>query len=680
MSFGASFLEDEDAKHYNPSCMPHATLLAGVIIAQPGGPGGLVGVAPGATFGRYAIAGCKHNGNDEKLLKALGRAVDDRVNILVYSIGSGGEYSQDHLNAAWNKLTEHGILAVTSAGNSGDKGIFHAQDPSSAVDVLGTGAVDSTASIDIAYLATYITSESTPVEFAWRNGTAGPQTMGWESVALPLWTDLNATRPGYGCGALPDSTPDLSNRIVLLEGSDCSDAVMAANVADKGARYILISNEHHEQSLQAPHIYLPAVKAIATVDQQTGKKWAQLLGLGAAVVLNMTTDLTRFTLLAQPSGQAVRMSAFSQWGPTMDGYLNTKVSAPGSGILTTTCVALGAYEITGGTSIAAPYLAGMAALVAQARNTTDWTVLSSLLVTTAQPLRHDHGRLENSTVDGGLASVAQQGGGMAQALNAATAPAVLSRWKLEFNDTAHRTVLNFTVKNTTPHPITYQLTNMPAVTVYALDTDKKNPLSYDDIMNRHGAVAAPATLEVLPSSKITVHGNGEVVVEIRALDPPNVDLDRLPVFSGFLELSSSNGSTYTLPYLGTAGSIHDAPTLHTLQSSSQPGQTVWLPHKEPTISIGVGLATKQLDFMVVNARTKMAVGPPSKIEYLGEVSRVDDQIEWDGRLMDGTTLPAGEYQIQGRALKPFGAPEKANDWTTLYSSTLTIAWNTSTPS
>ncbi|KAK8022366.1 hypothetical protein PG993_013133 [Apiospora rasikravindrae] len=77
VSFGREWLEEDDKNNPDPECKSHATSIAGVIAAQPGtsGPAGYRGgVAPGVQLGSYAIAGCAHGGNDEKLLQALDRA------------------------------------------------------------------------------------------------------------------------------------------------------------------------------------------------------------------------------------------------------------------------------------------------------------------------------------------------------------------------------------------------------------------------------------------------------------------------------------------------------------------------------------------------------------------------------------------------------------------------------
>ncbi|KAK2603660.1 hypothetical protein QQS21_004133 [Conoideocrella luteorostrata] len=82
-----------------------------------------------------------------------------------------------------------------------------------------------------------------------------------------------------------------------------------------------------------------------------------------------------------------------------------------------------------GTSFAAPVVAGIVALVAEARRTLSPATLSSLLISTAKPLGP-------SSQD--LYTVAQQGGGMVAALDAVDARTLVEPATLPFNDTDHR--------------------------------------------------------------------------------------------------------------------------------------------------------------------------------------------------------------------------------------------------
>ena len=78
------------------------------------------------------------------------------------------------------------------------------------------------------------------------------------------------------------------------------------------------------------------------------------------------------------------IAVFSSRGPSPWGQIKPDVSAPGVGILST--LPGGGYGLSNGTSMAAPHVAGLAALLLQAKPTLNYTDVVSLLKTTAIPL------------------------------------------------------------------------------------------------------------------------------------------------------------------------------------------------------------------------------------------------------------------------------------------------------
>ncbi|KAI0142986.1 peptidase S8/S53 domain-containing protein [Xylariaceae sp. FL1272] len=688
VSFGRSWLEPVDANDPTPECKSHATALAGVIAAQPNTVG-FTGVAPGVQLGSYAVFGCTYGGTDEKLLQALQQGLDDDVDILVYSAGFGNGWTSLTLNLAFNAIIEKGIMIVGAAGNSGGNGVFNSVHPADALDVLGVGAVDPLLTTDLANVSTSMIDVKA-FEFAWRDGIAGsPNTVGWGNTVLPLYTNLNKTRPGSGCITLPTNAPDLSTHIVLMLRPGCSDQDIATNA--KNAKYVIIGNNNIDQVIEVPRATQPSIKAIAMVDNQTAYNWMQALTAGKQVTLNMTFDPFKRRRLVENGHNTGRVSSFSSWGPTFDGYITSSVVAPGSQLLTTTPVGPGqqGYALVSGTSVAGPYAAAVAALVAQKRKTKDWKTLSSLLATTSQPLK----RATDSSVwnDPGveLASVAQQGGGLVQAYNAAMAPCVLSVKSLNFNDTGHRKNLTFSIANTSPTSITFNLNNIPAGSVYTFKEDDLARVgTYDEIRDELYAKDAPGVLTFLPP-KVTVPPNGGVAeVEVIA-KAPKLNQTRLGVFSGWVALNGSTGFNYTLPYLGIAGSLSNTPALTSLiwrltdpnalpgaepRPIISPGRVVHLPSEVPILQITIGMGLRSVQWDVINATTGAVLGAAGLPSY-ERASRVSYLTSWSCTFANGTRLPSGKFKLVARSLKTFGIASHSGDYLTLESPELDIAWD-----
>lgn len=135
---------------------------------------------------------------------------------------------------------------------------------------------------------------------------------------------------------------------------------------------------------------------------------------------------------------------FSSWGPTLDGRTFPTFSAPGGNILSTFPKRLGGIGQLSGTSMAAPFSAGVAALVKQMHPDWDAKMIRNVLATTANPMSYN----DNSTKDYDfLAPVFQQGGGLVDAFRAVYTTTVIDVPDLSFNDTTNLKPLSFKVRN-----------------------------------------------------------------------------------------------------------------------------------------------------------------------------------------------------------------------------------------
>lgn len=115
--------------------------------------------------------------------------------------------------------------------------MFYASTPATGRGVAGIGAVTNALFPTLLNAGTFtVDSNSTgssKTEFGYLPGV--PELTG--DLSLQLWT-------GDACSALPEDTPDLSNKIALLQFPDsratgCYPNDQGNNVAAKGGHYIL---------------------------------------------------------------------------------------------------------------------------------------------------------------------------------------------------------------------------------------------------------------------------------------------------------------------------------------------------------------------------------------------------------------------------------------------------------
>jgi subtilisin family serine protease len=174
---------------------------------------------------------------------------------------------------------------------------------------------------------------------------------------------------------------------------------------------------------------------------------------------------------AYPVATAGLVSDFSTYGPTYDMFLKPAVTAPGGNILSTFPVALGAYKLDSGTSMAAPFVAGSAALLLQARGKSAAVAKSArgLFETTARPARHSPA---NTSL---LESAAHQGAGLVQVYDAVKSLGSMSPAELLLNDTANfERVHKVTIRNGAKRAVTYRLVHVPAGTANTITGIENN--------------------------------------------------------------------------------------------------------------------------------------------------------------------------------------------------------------
>ena len=124
------------------------------------------------------------------------------------------------------------------------------------------------------------------------------------------------------------------------------------------------------------------------------------------------------------------ISFFSSWGPSSELKIKPNIAAPGGYIYSTFPLAQGAYLTKSGTSMATPYLSGIAALWLSAKGQIDPLKLRDLMSITASPLGFNNDR---TTLDGVLAPVIQQGAGFINATKLFSATTILSPAFIELN-------------------------------------------------------------------------------------------------------------------------------------------------------------------------------------------------------------------------------------------------------
>ncbi|KAK7956792.1 uncharacterized protein PG986_006014 [Apiospora aurea] len=722
-------LPKPDSDPYD-NCVGHGTHVAGTIAAQlQDNEYGFTGAAPGAKLAAYRAWGCPAKATTDVLISAFIKAFEDGNDIISCSDGLLSGWSDDAWGLVSSRIAAAGVPVVIAAGNDGGAGIFQASSPAGAHGVTGVGAVQNAVFPVFVAEGEYGVSQQQSGGGAANHGTTSSTSYGFlagtpafpREMKLSLWAGMgnNTTSIEDACSSLPDDTPDLSDKLVLLRVPDsqktrCYPIDQGENIAAKGGKYmayIVRSNVTFEEQ----YIYVDGIEGVISVAPFQGAQWIDALNKGMDVTVTVPGANATATILMELEDHITGgfTGDFSSWGPTWDLLPKPQLTAPGGKILSTYPLPLGGYRIMTGTSMACPLVAGALALIGEARGSLkDTNLIDRLISATAEPKIWFDG---TKTYPGTLAPVSQQGAGIIQAYDAAFTKTILGVESLSLKDTEHFAGEHtFSIENTGDQEATYVLGRMKTQTMYTLQPGMASPIKAvypNPIVDAWGELRFDADSVVVPAG-----GSANVTVTVTAPQGNNVNATLLPVYSGYISVNSTRDDEHlVIPYLGVAGAMR---SVHILQASSsyladfgtpaEAGRAYTLPPpdpadlpflnnpnkdpihipdegKTPNMLLQPVLGTRALYVDVVSDDNgdsngkKTPTGRPCRGALAGYpqtyVSKSEQRAFFQGMLADGTVLPAGTYRVVASALRVFGDEAREEDWDVVETVPFVVLYN-----
>ncbi|TKW58695.1 Subtilisin Carlsberg [Colletotrichum tanaceti] len=301
-------------------------------------------------------------------------------------------------------------------------------------------------------------------------------------------------------------------------------------------------------------------------------------------------------------------SQYTSRGGTYELEIKPDIAAPGANIYSTYLD--GTYKVLSGTSMATPYVAGVAALYiskheGRSVHGKDFaTQLSGRIVSSGESLPWQLFEPQGLPTDFEyLAPVTQVGNGILNASKLLGHKTSLSFEKFALNDTGsfsrYHTV---EVTNNGDSPVTYNFTLEPASGLFA--QGRISGLLADILDAKPFSLVPTVTF---PSGVFRVNPgeSKELEAQCNFMFPETIDEAKLPVYSGRIVIKGSNGETVAVPYMGAAFNLKTQmrgamfPPTYPVQRSGPGSQDIDAYH---TYAFNTSRAAQ--DFPKVNAKFK----------------------------------------------------------------------------
>ncbi|MFJ7729587.1 S8 family serine peptidase [Neobacillus sp. NPDC097160] len=500
----------------------HGMHVAGIVAANGDeANGGIKGVAPEAQ-----VLAMKVFSNDilfpstwsDVYLAAIDDSIKLGADVLNMSLGEVASfYSKNSAeDVAITRATNNGIVCSMSAGNSGT--ISYGWDnPSYKNPDIGVVEAPGLNPDGISVAA----ANNLSVEYQHSISIGGFTAVGY---GTDDWTkaqsenkDLQVVSLKDGLGYPKDyETVDVVGRVVLVKRGELSFADKALFAAEAGAVGIIVYDSgssifyKNQGGFEIPFMFISKKEGEALE--------STIPGGHSSMAINQIEK--------QKDPESGRMTEFSSWGTTPGLELKPEITAPGGKIIST--LNNDQYGEMSGTSMAAPHVAGSAALVQQylqkdkrfnGLSVSERTHLAkTLLMNTAKVIDDANGHPFSPRL---------QGAGMMQTYNAVKTPVYVvnkstGQAKVELKDfTSKKFEMTLTAKNVSTKDVSYKV-----ITNVLADTRKQNKDGDDSNAliagNLEGVVVdGPATV-IVPAGKTK---DITIKVDISKAKVPAIDVE-----------------------------------------------------------------------------------------------------------------------------------------------------------
>lgn len=513
----------------------HGSHVAGTVAGHGDGSATYDGVAPEAVLYALKVFGKNGSTDDAIVIAALDYAADpdhnpetnDPLDVVNLSLGSPFGNPKLLYKEAVANLNEAGTVVVASAGNSGNVSYITGS-PGTSEEALSVAA-----SID-------------DMEHNWHFSAAAFKLAADKEVIAEMM-EATFTKPlekieklagklvyvGLAKSISEEQAALVNGNIALIDRGEIPFETKIKNALKAGAVAAVVINNTDGSPLamgggEGDPLEIPAIM----IGINPGQSIREQVNSGEIVY----ADLKNEKKIAKPE-LIDTLTDFSSRGPrSEDSIIKPEIAAPGSNIISAK-VGGGKEPVSmSGTSMAAPHMAGVMALLKQSHPHLTPLELKSLVMLSSKSIKDSKGTIY---------PVALQGAGRVQVNNAnfvglTMVPAAISLGRSEVisSKTLSRKIK---IKNIQGSNLT---------------------LKFKGNLNKNLELISPKTLQLKSEEETLI----DFKIKITAPEKENFDHE----LDGFIEVEDQNNKIYTIPVLAMAlkiSSIHSSPL--TVHSSSE---------------------------------------------------------------------------------------------------------------